>query len=35
MEHMGIVVEDLAGAVAFFATLGLDLEPAGERCGAR
>jgi len=25
MEHVGIVVEDLAGAVAFFAELGLEL----------
>ena len=26
MHHVGIVVDDLAGAVAFFATLGLELE---------
>jgi catechol 2,3-dioxygenase-like lactoylglutathione lyase family enzyme len=26
MDHVGIVVEDLAGAVAFFATLGLELD---------
>jgi hypothetical protein len=26
MEHVGIVVDDLADAVAFFATLGLELE---------
>jgi catechol 2,3-dioxygenase-like lactoylglutathione lyase family enzyme len=26
MDHVGIVVDDLAGAVAFFAELGLELE---------
>jgi catechol 2,3-dioxygenase-like lactoylglutathione lyase family enzyme len=26
MDHVGIVVEDLADAIAFFATLGLELE---------
>jgi catechol 2,3-dioxygenase-like lactoylglutathione lyase family enzyme len=26
MDHVGIVVEDLADAVAFFATLGLELQ---------
>lgn len=26
MEHVGIVVDDLAGAMAFFAELGLELE---------
>jgi catechol 2,3-dioxygenase-like lactoylglutathione lyase family enzyme len=26
MDHVGIVVEDLAGAVAFFAELGLEVE---------
>jgi len=29
MDHVGIVVEDLAGAVAFFAELGLELEGEG------
>jgi catechol 2,3-dioxygenase-like lactoylglutathione lyase family enzyme len=36
MEHVGIVVEDLADAVAFFATLGLELQgeaPVGGRLG--
>jgi catechol 2,3-dioxygenase-like lactoylglutathione lyase family enzyme len=26
MDHVGIVVDDLADAVAFFATLGLELQ---------
>jgi catechol 2,3-dioxygenase-like lactoylglutathione lyase family enzyme len=29
MHHVGIVVDDLAGAVAFFATLGLEVEGKG------
>jgi len=28
MEHVGIVVDDLAGAIAFFTELGLELEDA-------
>jgi hypothetical protein len=38
MEHVGIVVEDRADAVAFFATLGLELQgeaPVGGRLGGR
>jgi catechol 2,3-dioxygenase-like lactoylglutathione lyase family enzyme len=30
LDHVGIVVEDLAAAIAFFAALGLELEGEGE-----
>ncbi len=30
MDHVGIVVDDLAGAIEFFVTIGLELEGEGE-----
>jgi catechol 2,3-dioxygenase-like lactoylglutathione lyase family enzyme len=35
MEHVGIVVDDLAAATAFFAELGLELRASFERLEPR